>query len=103
MNINLNEDILKNSLFLIGNRGSGKTTIGSNLVNKMKLSYLDLDHLITEEINESFKEPNIERMVQKYGWEQFRDLESKVLQKTMSTIRYNSSTPFVICTGGGIL
>jgi hypothetical protein len=34
---------------------------------------------------------------------QFRDLESKVLQNTLSTLRYSTSTPFVISTGGGIL
>ncbi len=42
-------------------------------------------------------------MVEKYGWNQFRDLESQVLQKTASSLRYNSSIPFVISTGGGIL
>lgn len=46
----------------------------------MNFGFLDLDDLITGKIKESFTQPNIEKMVEKYGWNQFRDLESQVLQ-----------------------
>ncbi len=65
---------------MIGNRGSGKTTIGKNVSVKMNFGFLDLDDLITRKIKESFMQPNIEKMVETYGWNQFRDLESQVLQ-----------------------
>jgi len=34
-------------LFIIGNRGSGKTTIGKNVASRMNLGFLDLDDIIT--------------------------------------------------------
>ncbi len=46
---------MKNSLFIVGNRGSGKTTIGRNVSDKLNLGFLDMDDLITEKIKETFK------------------------------------------------
>jgi shikimate kinase len=78
------------NIILIGMRGSGKSTILKLLAKELKIKYLDVDDLIVSNIGMSISE-----IVQKDGWEYFRDIESKVIKSLYST----SGT--VIATGGG--
>lgn len=76
--------------FLIGFMGSGKTTIGRLLSDKLNLTFIDLDHEI--EIKEG---KSISEIFSVYGESYFRNLEFEVL-KEISRNKNN-----VISTGGG--
>ena len=77
------------NIYLIGMMGSGKSTIGHMVGDKMQLSFIDLDqeieNLTGKTINEIFK---------KDGEEFFRKVESDCL-------RLHSNT--VLACGGGIV
>lgn len=80
------------SIVLIGMRGSGKTTVGRILAGHLKRPYLDTDALIVQKVGMSVPE-----IVKKYGWNFFRDRESKVTEEVSHTERA------VISTGGGVV
>ena len=77
--------------FLIGLPGSGKTTIGKLLAEKLKLPFIDLDVEIEKSESQSVTEIFASKK-EVY----FRELESRLL-KDFST----SSESFVMSTGGG--
>lgn len=81
--------------FLIGARGSGKTTIGKRLAEMLNYEWLDLD----EQLCAQAEQP-ISAIVQKYGWNYFRDLESRVLD---NIIQKYTGKEVIISTGGGIV
>ena len=72
--------------------GSGKSSIGKILAKKIDFKFIDTDKLI--EIQEGIK---IKEIFNSKGERYFRDLEVKVLEKTLTT--QNA----VIATGGGIV
>lgn len=71
--------------------GSGKSTLGNKLANKLKLQFLDLDQLVEEQerctVTEIFKNK---------GEDYFRALETAVLKDLMLI-----KTDFVLSLGGG--
>ena len=69
--------------------GSGKTTIGKLLAEKLYVNFEDLDEMITVEYGLSINE-----IFSKYGETTFRSAESNALK---------SSTGNVISCGGGII
>jgi|TARA_A100001234_G_scaffold200244_1_gene192088 shikimate kinase len=81
---------MRNKIYLIGSMGSGKTTIGKMLANKLHLPFIDIDKKIEQKekmvISDIFKEN---------GENYFRKIESDILKK------YSSLNEFVISTGGG--
>ncbi|MBI1770225.1 MAG: AAA family ATPase [Bacteroidetes bacterium] len=77
--------------FLIGLPGSGKTTLGKQLAEKMKLPFVDLDLEIEKTEGKTIQEIFAEKK-ENY----FREMESKTLKKFCST-----KTDFVMATGGG--
>jgi len=77
--------------YLIGPRGSGKTTIGKKLAEQKSCQFVDTDKLIVERAGSS-----IAQIVEQYGWEHFRHLESEVLKSI-------SHSDTVVSTGGGII
>lgn len=79
-------------IFLIGYRCTGKTTIGKILADRLKLEFFDTDLLI-----EKIKGFTISRMVEKYGWGKFRQLEKQILFNT------KNKEDAVIATGGGMI
>ncbi len=86
-------DVLKGlNIFLIGMMGSGKTTVGHLLADKLGYRFFDTDVLIEKvtrkTINEIFAED---------GEDAFRQLESKVLSELAA------GTKLTIATGGGIV
>lgn len=78
-------------IFLLGLPGSGKTTLGKQLSEALRLPFVDLDFAIEqgagEKITEIFKEK---------GEDYFRELESAELKKWCF-----DQEGFVMATGGG--
>ncbi|MGM0531628.1 MAG: shikimate kinase [Bacteroidota bacterium] len=77
-------------IFLIGFMGSGKTTAGKKLADRLSYSYLDLDEFIEQQEQDS-----IRNIFEKKGEAYFRERESKYLRDIS---RY---VDCVISTGGG--
>jgi len=80
------------NIFLIGYRGSGKTTLGKILSEKLKMKFVDTDELIVERENKTIPE-----IFSKLGEKYFREIETKVLQDVIKNDNQ------VISTGGGII
>ncbi|QCJ69166.1 shikimate kinase AroL [Providencia heimbachae] len=77
--------------YIIGPRGSGKTTIGKQLAEYKGYQFVDTDKLILERAGKSIAE-----IVKQHGWDYFRQLESDVLQ----SIKQDN---VIVSTGGGII
>lgn len=80
------------SIVLIGYRGSGKTTIGKRLADRLWQPFVDVDDLIVKKAGK-----NIKRIFEEEGEPAFRDLESQVVKDVCKL------TDHVIGLGGGTL
>ncbi len=80
----------KQNIVLIGMPGSGKTTVGKILAQKLKMSFFDSD----EEIVKKTKMP-IPEIFEKYGEKHFREIESEVIEEL------SQKQNIVLATGGG--
>jgi len=80
------------NVVLIGMRGSGKSTIAKLLSQKLNKQFVELDELIVKRVGLSISE-----IVEKYGWDFFRNKESEIVQEISETFG------MVISTGGGIV
>ncbi len=78
-------------LVLIGFRGAGKTTLGTELASRLGLEYCSTDKLIEHRIGTSIAE-----FVTEHGWTEFRRIEHGVIQNL-------PQTPVVIDCGGGVV
>ena len=67
-------------LILIGPMGSGKTTIGSLLAEKLGLSFRDTDHLIEEQEGKTVSQIFLDQ-----GEDAFRAIEKRVLREELLT------------------
>jgi shikimate kinase len=67
-------------VILIGPMGSGKTTIGSLLAEKLGLAFRDTDHLIEER-----EEKTVSQIFLDQGEDVFRAIEKKVLRDELLT------------------
>ncbi|HHY73035.1 MAG TPA: shikimate kinase [Bacillus bacterium] len=79
------------SLYLTGFMGSGKTTIGKLLAEKLALPVIDTDQFIEEQLQKTIRE-----IFETEGEEQFREYEEQFLK--MIPTENN-----IITTGGGII
>jgi len=79
-----------NNLFLVGPMGSGKTTIGRQLANILRLDFNDSDHEIVRRTGAS-----IPLIFDIEGEEGFRQRESEVIAEL------TQSSGLVLATGGG--
>jgi len=61
------------NIVLIGMRGSGKTTVGKILAQKLVREFVEMDELITRKAGFSIPE-----IVEKQGWEKFREIEEEI-------------------------
>ena len=75
---------------LIGLPGSGKSTVGRQLAQRLQVSFFDSDHVIEEQLGCSIRE-----YFEREGEERFRDVERQVIDEL--TQRADG----VISTGGG--
>jgi hypothetical protein len=78
------------SLILIGFMGTGKSTLGNVLAEKLNRQQVDLDDVIVKEQNMAISD-----IFAKYGEAKFRELEHDVL------CRYAAKPGLIISPGGG--
>jgi shikimate kinase len=79
-------------LVLIGYRGTGKSTVGRILAKHLGMRYLSMDREIEKKAGMTTPE-----IVEKFGWERFRDLESEVAREL------SSLDNIILDTGGGVI
>ena len=82
----------RKTIALIGYRGSGKTTIGKLLAERLGTTLIDLDLLVKARIGTSIAE-----FFTTQGEDAFRDHESAALAEVLA------SPPGVLATGGGVI
>ena len=80
----------KKNLILIGMMGSGKSTIGRLLAQKLNLSFLDIDFLIEKKVKMKIAE-----IFENKGEEIFRKLEKEF------TLKFLNKANCIISLGGG--
>jgi len=80
------------NLVLIGYRGTGKSTVGEILAKRLKLKLVNLDERIVAKAGRRIPE-----IVEKYGWDYFRDLESEVVAEAVK------GDGQVLDCGGGVI
>lgn len=81
----------KQTIVLLGMPGSGKSTLGQVLAQKLGLPFVDLDSLLEQEAGCS-----IPVLFEQKGESYFRQLESSLLKKVLE-----APVPVVLATGGG--
>ena len=82
---------MKNNIILIGMPGSGKTTVGTELAEKIGLGYIDSDSVIVA--REGMR---LDELIAKVGREAFLDIEGKVNGELCAS-------RCVIATGGSVI
>ena len=80
------------NIVLIGYRGTGKSSVGTILGNRLGMDCVGMDTRIVENAGMSIPE-----IVEKYGWAGFRDMESEVVRQLCQLDH------LVIDTGGGVI
>lgn len=80
------------NIVLIGMRGSGKSTVGALLAQRLKKDFRELDAEV-----EQLEGMTIKEMVEKHGWDYFRDRETEIVKNAAA----GDNT--VISTGGGVV
>ncbi|GAB5402309.1 MAG: shikimate kinase AroK [Aureliella sp.] len=85
-------------LYLMGYRGSGKTTVGKRLALATGSQWLDSDEMIVERAKMSIKE-----IFDSSGEQSFRDLETQVIQQIAEQSPTDSASLVVSLGGGAIL
>jgi shikimate kinase len=85
------EPNMNKTIFLVGARAAGKTTMGKMLADKLSFSFVDTDKHLFETTQKTVAE-----IVEKEGWEGFRARESQVLVDI-------TKPNHVIATGGGMV
>ena len=83
----------KKNILIIGMTGVGKTTVGRQLSKRIKLNFFDSDYQIEE-----FSGLRITEFFSKYGENEFRKLERKIIRKLLE-----ENMESIISTGAGFL
>jgi shikimate kinase len=73
-------------------RGSGKTVVGKLLAEKLGKRFIEMDELIVQRAGLSIPE-----IVERYGWERFRDIEEEITREVAGLDN------IVNATGGGVI
>ncbi len=79
---------MESTIYLIGPRGAGKTTVGKALSLSLDYRFIDTDYWITQKYQQT-----ISSIVEEKGWDFFRQIESQALVQV-------SQPNQVISTGG---
>jgi shikimate dehydrogenase len=80
------------NIVLIGMRGAGKTTVGRILARRLGRKLVEMDELIARRAGLAIAE-----IVEKYGWEKFRDIEEEV------TSEVAGQDNIINASGGGVV
>ena len=84
------KQILSKSIVLIGLMGSGKSAVGKMLSEAIDVPFSDTDNIIEKEVGKK-----IYQIFDEFGERYFRQVEEKVVGKTLE------DTAHIISTGGG--
>lgn len=84
-------DLFNKNIFLVGLPGSGKSTVGRQLAQRLQTSFIDLDHKIEEDAGLS-----VRQIFSQFGEEHFRQLEREALLDVINKFKNT-----VVATGGG--
>ncbi len=79
-------------IFFVGPRGSGKTTVGKEIAQKLGMNFLDMDEELENRMGNSIAE-----VVKNKGWEEFRKEEKSLLKECIE------KKGLVVATGGGVV
>jgi shikimate kinase len=82
------------NLFLIGYRGTGKTSIGKEVAKKLNIDFIDNDEVIVQLASKKIPE-----IFATEGEEKFREYETLALTKVIN----ERTSPCIISCGGGII
>ncbi|MFA6268346.1 MAG: 3-phosphoshikimate 1-carboxyvinyltransferase [archaeon] len=88
----LNRTNEKKNLFLIGYRGTGKSTLGKQIASKENKKFIEIDDLIIQEAGKS-----VPQIFAQDGEAKFRDYEHQILKKICE------SDEQIVSCGGGII
>ena len=80
------------NIVLIGYRGTGKTVVSKILAEKLNRKLIEMDAMIVKKARMTIPE-----IVEKYGWDRFRNLESELTEEV------SKLDNCVIDTGGGVI
>lgn len=80
------------NIYLVGPRGSGKTTVGRLAAERLGLEFVDADEALVKSLGQSIAD-----YVTVHGWEAFREREHETLA------RIAASRGRVVATGGGVV
>jgi len=80
------------SIILVGPRCCGKTSVGMDLSDMLKLPFVDADKEFVKEYND------ISSFVKEHGWPEFRKKESEIIEKICDEYK---SSQIVLTPGGG--
>jgi len=80
------------NIVLIGYRGTGKSEVSKFLTESLKMRSICMDSEIVEKAGLSIPE-----IVERYGWDRFRDMESEV------ALDLSLLDNIIVDTGGGII
>ncbi len=80
------------NIVLIGYRGTGKSSVARILSKKLNIPVFNMDDEITKKAGMSIPE-----IVEKFGWDSFRDMESEVAEQVSNLDNH------IIDTGGGVI
>jgi shikimate kinase len=83
---------MTSKIFLIGLPGSGKTTLGKELSQKLGIPFEDTDEIICRKEKKS-----IEHIFEESGEKYFRELEKKVIRELLQDKERS-----IVSTGGGL-
>jgi len=78
-------------VILVGYMGSGKTTLGKKLSEKLAIPFIDSDQAIEKKMNKT-----IVQLFEELGEHKFRILETEFIHGLSNT------SSFVLATGGGL-
>ena len=88
----MEDKLLTQPLFLCGMMGSGKSTVGRRLAQRLSLPFHDLDNLIQKKTGMTIPE-----IFKKNGEESFRKIERDLI------IQFSQTVKGIIALGGGTL
>jgi len=80
------------NVYIIGFMGSGKSTVGRLLAERMGMEFIDTDELI-----EKKTEISIEELFKRFGEDFFREIEARILFEVSKTLGV------VVACGGGVV
>lgn len=80
------------NIILIGYRGTGKSVVGKILSDRLNKTYVGMDAQIVEHAGMP-----IPQIVEQFGWDRFRDLETK------EALAIAQKDNLIVDTGGGIV